>query len=335
MFNRKIGTLASALALMLAAGQAMAESSTLSIAKQYGLGYLQMIVMQDQGLIEKQAKAAGLEDITVNWATFRSADVMNDALLSGNLDIAAIGVPGLATIWSKTKGSSVEVKGLAGMNLAPLLLNTRNPEIKSLKDFTVKDKIAVPAVKISTQALILQMGAAKEWGKDKYEQLDAYTVSMTHPDAMAALLSGAGEVNTHFASPPFAQKEAKEEGVHVVTTSNDIVGGDLSFVTVVMPTKFYEENPKLTGAFMAAFKEATDFINKDKRAAAEIYLRITGEKSTLDDTVSIMENGLTYTVEPKGTLAVFQFMADIDRIQTRPEDWKEYMLPISHDMNGN
>lgn len=335
MFKRRMISIASAACLLFGAGPAHSESATLAIAKQYGLGYLQMIVMQDQHLIEKQAKALGLGDIKVNWSTFRSADVMNDALLSGNLNIAALGVPGLATIWSKTKGTPVEVKGLAGMNLAPLLLNTRNPNIKSLKDFTAQDKIAVPAVKISTQALVLQMAAAKIWGKEGYQHLDSFTVSMTHPDAMAALMSGAGEVNTHFASPPFAQKELQSAGVHQVANSTEIIGSDLSFVTLVMPVSFYQANPKLTQAFMTAFKEATDFINKDNRAAAEIYLRVTGDKTSLDETVSIMKSGLRYSVEPSGTLAMFQFMFDIGRVKVRPSDWKEYMLPISHDMHGS
>ncbi len=335
MLSRYVTLIVSATALSLAASQAHAESKTLSIAKQYGLGYLQMFVMQEQHLVEKQAKTLGLEDIKVNWSTFRSVDVMNDAMLSGNLDIASIGAPGLATIWSKTKGTSVEVKGLAGMNLAPLYLNTRDSKIKSLKDFTAKDKIAVPAVKISTQALILQMGAAKIWGKENYQRLDPFTVSMTHPDAMAALLSGAGEIDTHFAAPPYAQQEVKAAGIYKVATSNDIIGDDLSFVLLAMPAKFYEANPKLTQAFMAAFKEATDFINTNKRAAAEIYLKATGDKSSVDDTVAIMNEGLKYTIDPRGTLAMFQFMSDIGRIKAHPSDWKEYMLPISHDLRGS
>ena len=75
-----------AVACALLTGIAQAEQAELRIAKQYGLGYLQMMVMEDQNMVEKAAAAAGLPDIKVTWATFRSSDVMNDALVSGNVD---------------------------------------------------------------------------------------------------------------------------------------------------------------------------------------------------------------------------------------------------------
>ncbi|HEX7512304.1 MAG TPA: ABC transporter substrate-binding protein, partial [Candidatus Methylomirabilis sp.] len=77
---------------------ARAETGEIRVAKQYGLGYLQMMLMEEQKLVEKHARAAGLGDIKLTWATFRSSDVMNDALLSGNLDFACLGTNGLATI---------------------------------------------------------------------------------------------------------------------------------------------------------------------------------------------------------------------------------------------
>ena len=71
-----------------------AETKDLRVARQYGLGYLQMMVMEEMKLVEKHAKAAGLGDVKVSWSTFRSSDVMNDALLSGNLDFASLGTNG-------------------------------------------------------------------------------------------------------------------------------------------------------------------------------------------------------------------------------------------------
>jgi NitT/TauT family transport system substrate-binding protein len=61
--------------------------------------------MEDQKIVEKHARAAGPVEIKTTWATFRSSDVMNDALLSGKLDFASVGTPGLATIWSRTRGT--------------------------------------------------------------------------------------------------------------------------------------------------------------------------------------------------------------------------------------
>src|SRR5436309_14026179 len=114
--------------LAVAVSAARAEQSELRIAKQYGLGYLQMMVLEDRKIVEKNAKAAGLGDVTVTWATFRSSDVMNDALLSGNVDFVCLGIPGIATIWSKTQGG-LDVKAASGFNFLRLQLNTRDPRI--------------------------------------------------------------------------------------------------------------------------------------------------------------------------------------------------------------
>src|SRR6201982_4076340 len=134
-------TLAAALALALSASPAHAEASTLRVAKQFGLGYLQFMVMQDKRLIEAHAKAAGLGDVAVEWATFRSSDVMNDALIAGAVDFVSLGVPGLITIWSKTRGS-IGVRGASAINAAPLFLNVRDPAIKSIADFKDQHRIA-------------------------------------------------------------------------------------------------------------------------------------------------------------------------------------------------
>ncbi len=236
---------------MLQVGAAGAETTELRVAKQYGLGYLQMMVMEEMKLVEKHTKAAGLGDVKVNWSTFRSSDVMNDALLSGNLDFASLGTNGLAIIWAKTKGTPVEVKGAAGFNFLPLALVTREANVKTVADYTEKHKIAVPAVRVSNQAILLQMAAAKQFGQANYTKLDSLTVSMTHPDAMAALLSGAGEVGSHFASSPFLQKELEKPGIRQIVSSTEILGGNLNFNILATTTKFHAANPKAYAAYLA------------------------------------------------------------------------------------
>ena len=109
---------------------ASAEATTLRAAKQFGLGYVQFMIMEDMMIVEKHAKAAGLGDIKMEWNTFRSSDVMNDALLSGSVDFVSLGVPGLMTIWDRTKGT-IDVKGVTAINSMPIALNVRNPDVKS------------------------------------------------------------------------------------------------------------------------------------------------------------------------------------------------------------
>ena len=51
---------------------AWAELSEIKVAKQYGIGYLPLMLMEDGKLIEKHAKAVGV-DVSVTWATFAAA----------------------------------------------------------------------------------------------------------------------------------------------------------------------------------------------------------------------------------------------------------------------
>ena len=71
---------------------------------------------------------------------------MNDALLSNSLQFASGGVGPLITIWARTRGN-LDVKAVAALDSMPLYLNTRNPNIKTIKDFGPNDRIAVPTVK--------------------------------------------------------------------------------------------------------------------------------------------------------------------------------------------
>ena len=158
--------------LMLVAlrATAAAQAPEIRFARQFSMGYLQFNLMQKHQLLEKHAKAAGIPEVKVTWATFNSPAAMNDALLSGSVDIVSGGVPGMLTIWARTRGTGNAVKGVAAFSSQPILLNTRNPRVESIADFTERDKIAVPAVKISVQAMMLQMAAAKQLGPGQFRQ---------------------------------------------------------------------------------------------------------------------------------------------------------------------
>jgi NitT/TauT family transport system substrate-binding protein len=261
---------------------------------------------------------------------------MNDALLSGNLEFASVGGPGLATIWAKTRGTAMEVKGASAFNFLPLALVTRDPRLKSMSDYTDKDRIAVPAIKVSNQAILLQMAAAKLYGQANYTKFDSIAVTMTHPDAMAALLSGAGEIGSHFASAPFLQKELERPNIRKITTSTEIVGSPIPFNIIATTSKFYTANPKTYAAFLAALQEATDLVNKDKRAAAELYIRVTKDKSTPDEMLKIMnDQGNEYSLVPKGNLPMIEFMHKIGTIKVKPETWKDLFFPNVHNQPGS
>jgi NitT/TauT family transport system substrate-binding protein len=325
---RGLVAVAALLGLLALPGEARAEATELRVAKQFGIAYMQFFVMQDQKMVEKRAQAAGLGEVSVDWATFRSSDVMNDALISSSVDFVCLGIPGIITVWSKTKGTPIEVKAATGLNVSPLMLLVRDPAIKSLKDFKDNQKIAMPAVKVSMQAIILQMAVAKEFGMAKFDALDHLTVSMAHPDATAAMLGGPNEVVANFSSAPFQYRQMKNPNIRRLLTSTDYFDGGLSFNVIAATNKFRTQNPKLYAAFLAGLKDATDFINADKKRAAEIYLKASGDKMPVDELVEILNDpAIQYTTKVMGISAFVDFMAKTGALKTPPADWRDMFFP--------
>jgi NitT/TauT family transport system substrate-binding protein len=321
------------LLLALASVDARAAGNELRVAEQYGFSYLQLTYMQKHHLIEDQAKAAGLPDVKVTWSQFAAGNVMNDALLSGSLDIASGGVAPPIVLWDKTR-EGLDVRMIAAMVSAPLYLNTTNPAIKSLRDFTARDKIALPAVKVSNQATILAMAAAAQLGKDKAESLNALTVSMSHPDGMTALLNGS--VTAHFTAPPFQDWELKDPRVHRVLNSFDVMGGPLTFTVLWTTSKFRNENPILYRAFVAALKQATDMINADKRAAAQLYVESTKSKEPVDEVYALISDpAVEFTMTPRQIFKYATFMHENGQIRHAPSSWKDMFFEDVYALPGS
>ena len=327
-------TLAS-LAFVFSVGSADAEVSRVRVAMQFGLTYLPIMIMQEDHLIEKNAKAAGLGDVEVQWHKFSGGNVMNDALLSGNLDFAATGPPSFLILWDKAS-SSLDVKGVASYGATPLYLVTRNPDVHTIKDFSNKDRIALPAVKSSVQAIILQMAAEKEWGPGQHGRLDELMISRPHPDAMAAMLSGGTEINAHFTNHPFIVAEAKNPNIRPILNSTEFFGGPHTSAAIWSTSRFRDANPKTMAAFVAAMKEASDWIKADFRRAAEFYKSADNFRGPVEDLMPILEDkDYLHDVTPRGTIAWAAFMQRTGTIKNAPASWKELFFPEVHDLQGS
>jgi len=227
--------------------------------------------------------------------------------------------------------------GVAAMTSIPMYLNTKAPHLKSLKDLQPTDKIAITAVKVSIPAIIMQMAAIKESGKEQYAKYDPYTVSLQHPEGVIALLSGKSEMTAHFTSPPFHQRERRDPAVRTITTSNEIMGGPSTFTMLYAPTRFYEENPKAYAAVLKALQAAIDFINADKKAAAEVFLKSDeGRGWKLDDLMEILNDpDVRFTTSPESVMTYANFMADVGSIKQRPTKWQDMFFPDIHAVKGD
>jgi len=324
---------AAALALGPAAN-AQAEGQ-LRIAEQFGIVYLLLNIARDQQLIEKHGKAAGV-DIAVEWRRLSGGAAVNDALLSGSIDVAGAGVGPLLTIWDRTHGKQ-NVKGVASLGNFPYYLVSNNPAVKTIADFTDKDRIAVPAVGVSVQSRILQLASAKLWGKEQYARLDPITVAVPHPDAAAAIISGGTEITGHFGNPPFQEQElAGNPNARIVLNSYEVLGGPGSSTVLFATEKFRRDNPKTYKAFQDALAEAAKLAAAQPEQAADIYIRSTGAKIDRELLVKIIKNPeIQFKLAPENTYTLAKFMHEVGAIKNLPASWRDYFFDDAATSQGS
>lgn len=309
-----------------APGAAHAEEGKLRIAQQFGIVYLLLNVAQDQRLIEKHGKAAGV-DIQVEFLQLSGGSAVNDALLSGNIDIAGAGVGPLFTLWDRTRGRQ-NVRGVASLGNFPYYLVSNNPAVKTIADFTDKDRIAVPAVGVSVQSRVLQFASAKLWGDKDFNRLDRLQVAVPHPDAAAAIIKGGTEITGHFGNPPFQEQElAGNPKARIVLNSYDVLGGPASATVLYATEKFRKDSPKTYQAFLAGLNEAAQFVAANPEKAADIYLKVTGAKTDRALLLQIIKNPeVQFKVQPENTLGLGQFLHRVGAIKHKPEALKDYFF---------
>jgi NitT/TauT family transport system substrate-binding protein len=318
----------------MAAG-AHAEVDEVRLSSQFGIGYMQLTVMEQEKLVEKHLEKAGLGSTKVTWARLGAGAAANDALLSGSLHFAAGGTGPAFILWDRTRGK-LDVKGVAALSSMPNLLVTRNPDVKTIKDFTEKDRIAMAGAGSSVQTTYLQMAAAKAFGVDNYKKLNPLMVRLPHPEGLTALLSGKSEISAQFTSPPFQYYALEDPKVHTVLNSYDVMGGPNTFLMVWAQKKFRDENPKSYKAVLDALREATDFVNADKRRAAEMYVKQGGNKESVDAIFKMMSDPqIEYTLAPQRVLPFAQFMNEVGTLKSKPESWKDLFFEDIHDLPGS
>lgn len=326
-------TLSMTLSLPFAPARAQ-EAGEIRIVRQFGLTYLPLIVAKSEKLIEKRAAAQGLRDLRVTWIQVGGGAAANDALLSGSAEFVSAGLGPFLTAWDRTRGN-LDVRGVAALDASAVFLNTNNPRVAKLEDFGDNDRIALPAVRVSHQAVLLQMAAEKIWGPGQHTRLDRLTVALAHPDASAALQSGT-EVTAHFGNAPFGFEQLKNPKIRRVLTSDDILDGPSTVTSLYTTGKFRAQNPKIYAAVLAALRDAQELIATNRARAADIY--IAEEGKTLDPAAlgAILADPLTrYNLSPVNTYKFADFMFRTGALRVRPDSWRDYYFPELHERPGS
>ena len=311
-----------------------AEVAEFKIAHQFGIGYLPLTIMKTNGLVEKHLKAGGLGDTKVVWSQLGSGQPMNDALLSGSLHVASGGVAPFLILWDRTRGT-LNVKAVAALSSMPMYLVTNSPNVKSIRDFSDNDRISMAGAGTSIQTIVLQMAAAKEFGDANYNKFSTLYRNLSHPDGLAAFLSGK-EITAYFSSPPFQYQALEKPGVRRILNSYDISGGPATFLVAWATSKFRDENPKTYQAFFNAWREATDSINANKRAAAEIYVKETKDKSGVEAIEKMLNDPeIRITMTPEQTLPIANFMSKTGTLKGKAASWRDLYFPELHALPGS
>jgi NitT/TauT family transport system substrate-binding protein len=286
----------------------------------FGLAFLPTYLCQDLMLVEKEAKAEGL-DVKANYQRFLGAGPMQDAIASGAIDMGPYGVAALLIAWEKGQGTPRQPFAISGVTTLPLELVTNRRGVKSIADLKSTDRIAMPSL-VSPQMYLLEMASDKEFGE--YDKLQAQVVALPHPDSLSAMSSGANEVTAYFASPPFTEAALKSPKVHGILTSEDVMGQS-SFLLMGATKRYIEAHPKMPTVIAKAIDAAAAIIRNDPRRAAEIYLKYEPSKTLDVATVTAVLTDLKddFGSSVYGVQAYADFMAKLGQLQSPPTSWKD------------
>jgi len=326
-FHRRLGAAMSTvgavvLALLCHGALAQDNSATIAIGYQRGLAYLPVILMEQQRLFEKHATRLGLKT-TAEYRLLGGPAPIVDGLLGGALQAGVVGTPSAILLTDKTK----DIKLIGSMGNFPMLYMTKRPELKTVADLGPQDKVATTAVKTGIYSLVLQMKAAKLWGPENYDRLDKFTVTMSHADALTAILAGSGTVTVHGCSYPHALQE-QDAGAHVILDSKEVLGGTNGMITgLVASQKYCSANAKTCQAIVAALTEAHQWVNEDKDRAAKFFFDNGKTGETLAELQKqIKSTEIKFTIKPEGVQPFADFMYSVSKLVKNKLSYNDLVL---------
>lgn len=321
-------TLIAAVFLAVSAVAPAFAQTPVKIGIGFGVGFLPLFIADSEQLVQKHAKAAGL-DVAPSFTRFSGSSAMQDAVLSGAVDMGTYGVAAMLIAWDKARGTSSQVFGIAGVNSTPLVLVTNKADAKDISDLGANEKIAMPAL-ISPQMYALQMIAEKRFGAGQQDRFRTSVVALPHPESVNSLLSGGTEVKAYFSTPPFTQIVLDSGKAHVLTTSEEAFGGRSTFLALGATKRYLDANPKMAQVMVDALKEASELIRTEPEKAAEIYLKVEPSKTLDLARVTAMLKGQKddFGVEVTGVKTLADFMGRTGGLKRVPASFADVFLPV-------
>lgn len=300
--------------MLVGCGPADAQQETqeksIKIAKQYGLAYAPITVMQELDLIEKVDP-----NIQVEWVQLGNTAAIREAILTDELDIGFMGIP--PYLIGVENGMNWQI--FTGLSRAPLGLMTNDMSIQSLEDIRADHRIALPQPG-SIQHILLSMAAKRELGDAK--AFDAQLVSLKHPDGVQMLLSKS-DITMHFTSPPFVFQE-EAEGMHKVITGEEAFGGPFTFIVGTLREEMLKEKNTVQSV-RTALQDAMTYMEENPEETVALLAKAYNIDEKLLHSY-LYESGIAYSQEVQGLDQFVDFMIDAsyltETVKEQPLIWK-------------
>lgn len=304
---------------------AAAEAGAIVISTLHHFAFLPLMLMEDQKLVEKHAREAGLGEIKVSYVEINTGIEGNDALIAGRVQFVAAAIAPFLLLWDQTRGYA-NVRAISALDTLPVYLVTRNPRVHSVADFSSSDRINVLKPKASLPALILQMAAAKTFGVKQYARLDRLTVGIPHPESSTLMISGTGGITADVSGPPFVYQELDDPNIHLVLTSLDVLDAPATATLLYTSEEFHDRNPRIVAAVVAAVDEAISIIRSNRDSAARAFLRIAGAHFA-PQLPRLVDAALYFDRRPHATMKYAEFMHSVGDLKSLPRSWHDLFFP--------
>lgn len=281
------------------------SQNMITIAKQYGLAYAPLEIMEHEKILE-----SNLPGIKVQWRQLENTATIREAMLANEVDAGFMAIPPFLVGWDK----GMEWKIACGLSSSPVGLVTYKDNIKSLRDFSQNDRIAMPQPG-SVQHILLSMACEREFGDS--HKLDGLLVTLSHPDGMNAL-TAKKDITAHFTTPPYLFKELEMPGMHQILSGKDAVGSDFTFIVGVTTNKLHDNSPEVYKAFVKSIGQSIDFMNTNPSKAAGILSK--AYSITEEEVLNYLKNeNASYNLKVDGINTFAAFMKKNSYISKTPD----------------
>ncbi|MDC7233957.1 MAG: NrtA/SsuA/CpmA family ABC transporter substrate-binding protein [Spirochaetales bacterium] len=290
---------------LFAGGQKDEDLTELNISYVKSPFNLQVMVMKEQGLLEKEFASDG---ITVNWHEITSGAKQAEAMAAGSLDIASV-MNTASVIIANSAGNNVDIIDIVSRPTDTFTIMTGENGPATLAELSGKT-VAGPKGTVLHQ--LLESVIQKEGLRDVSH------VSMGLPQAQTALL--AGKVDAALLAAALVLK-TRDAGGQILTTSEGYVQ---PLLVSVSPRSFTEAHPDVIERYRRVQSQTHEYIVNNLEDA--LAIGAAAQDISSEDALDLYNrSGMAADFtesDVEGLKKDIQFLKDLEMIEgsVRPED---------------